>query len=163
MKLPRRLLSLLTLCLVALVSLGAGGRRGPAFVDQDGDGFNDLAPDTDRDGIPDCVDPDQTRLRVGTPRRGPGGQGTPWRAGAVRPDSLARDSLLYRGWYDSRARQGWGPAWQWQHAGQGGAGWQDPLAPCPQGGRFLNDPNGRNGSGGGNGGGNGGGHGPGGH
>jgi len=32
---------------------GVGG-----FVDEDGDGFNDLLPDTDGDGIPDALDPD---------------------------------------------------------------------------------------------------------
>jgi len=32
---------------------GAGG-----FLDEDGDGFNDLLPDTDGDGIPDALDPD---------------------------------------------------------------------------------------------------------
>ncbi len=29
-----------------------------AFLDEDGDGFNDLAPDQDGDGIPDRLDPD---------------------------------------------------------------------------------------------------------
>ena len=28
------------------------------FVDEDGDGFNDLLPDSDGDGIPDMIDPD---------------------------------------------------------------------------------------------------------
>ncbi len=29
-----------------------------SFIDEDGDGFNDLAPDQDGDGIPDRLDPD---------------------------------------------------------------------------------------------------------
>jgi len=28
------------------------------FIDEDGDGFNDLLPDSDGDGIPDLIDPD---------------------------------------------------------------------------------------------------------
>ncbi len=31
------------------------------FVDDDGDGFNDLAPDHDNDGIPNGLDPDYNR------------------------------------------------------------------------------------------------------
>ena len=31
------------------------------FVDEDGDGFNDLAPDDDGDGIPNGLDPDYVR------------------------------------------------------------------------------------------------------
>jgi hypothetical protein len=33
--------------------MGVGG-----FVDEDGDGFNDLLPDSDGDGVPDAIDPD---------------------------------------------------------------------------------------------------------
>lgn len=32
--------------------------HGPGFVDKNGDGFNDNAPDHDGDGIPNGVDPD---------------------------------------------------------------------------------------------------------
>jgi len=35
--------------------------HGPGFVDQDGDGYNDNAPDHDNDGIPNGQDPDWTR------------------------------------------------------------------------------------------------------
>lgn len=31
---------------------------GRHFVDKNGDGFNDNAPDHDGDGIPNCIDPD---------------------------------------------------------------------------------------------------------
>lgn len=31
---------------------------GKHFVDKNGDGYNDNAPDTDGDGIPNCLDPD---------------------------------------------------------------------------------------------------------
>jgi len=33
-------------------------KHGPRFVDKDGDGFNDNAPDHDGDGIPNGLDPD---------------------------------------------------------------------------------------------------------
>lgn len=33
-------------------------KHGPKFVDEDGDGFNDNAPDHDGDGIPNGLDPD---------------------------------------------------------------------------------------------------------
>ncbi len=33
-------------------------KHGPRFVDEDGDGFNDNAPDHDGDGIPNGLDPD---------------------------------------------------------------------------------------------------------
>lgn len=36
------------------------------FVDEDGDGFNDLAPDADGDGIPNGLDPDYVRPEDGT-------------------------------------------------------------------------------------------------
>lgn len=36
------------------------------FEDTDGDGFNDLAPDADNDGIPNGQDPDYTRPQDGT-------------------------------------------------------------------------------------------------
>ena len=35
------------------------------FVDEDGDGINDLARDSDNDGIPNCLDPDWVRPRDG--------------------------------------------------------------------------------------------------
>lgn len=42
-------------------------KHGPGFVDKNGDGYNDYAPDHDGDGIPNGVDPDYTgpRLRGG--------------------------------------------------------------------------------------------------
>ncbi|MBC8423085.1 hypothetical protein H8E07_03085 [bacterium] len=36
------------------------------FIDEDGDGFNDLAPDADGDGIPNGLDPDYVRPGDGT-------------------------------------------------------------------------------------------------
>ena len=36
------------------------GEHGPGFVDENGDGYNDNAPDHDGDGIPNGLDPDYT-------------------------------------------------------------------------------------------------------
>jgi len=36
------------------------------FIDEDGDGFNDLAPDADGDGIPNGLDPDYVKPGDGT-------------------------------------------------------------------------------------------------
>jgi hypothetical protein len=36
------------------------------FIDEDCDGFNDLARDADNDGIPNCQDPDWVRPRDGS-------------------------------------------------------------------------------------------------
>lgn len=41
---------------------GIGNGNGVCqFIDEDGDGFNDLAPDADGDGIPNGLDPDYVR------------------------------------------------------------------------------------------------------
>ncbi len=46
---------------------GAGNGNGVCqFIDEDGDGFNDLAPDADGDGIPNGLDPDYVRPEDGT-------------------------------------------------------------------------------------------------
>ena len=52
--------------------LGTEGQRGVGFVDADGDGYNDNAPDADGDGIPNGMDPDYkgSQARKGNPYRG---------------------------------------------------------------------------------------------
>ncbi len=44
---------------------GAGGNGPGEFIDEDGDGFNDLAPDDDGDGIPNYADEDYVRPEDG--------------------------------------------------------------------------------------------------
>ncbi|MCB2198718.1 hypothetical protein KQI63_04890 [bacterium] len=52
-------------------------QHGPRFVDENGDGFNDLAPDHDGDGIPNGQDADYTKPQdgSGTQQGIRGGQG----------------------------------------------------------------------------------------
>lgn len=69
--------TLATLAIVALVALGTPapalaqghGFNVGGFVDDDGDGYNDLAPDADGDGIPNGLDPDYVRPLDGTGQR----------------------------------------------------------------------------------------------
>ncbi len=42
------------------------GVHGLGFIDEDGDGFNDNAPDSDNDGIPNGIDPDYVPLNNGS-------------------------------------------------------------------------------------------------
>lgn len=70
------ILILLAVVLTALLAAGAsaqdngsGDRNGAGlcrFIDEDGDGFNDLAPDADGDGIPNGLDPDYVKPEDGT-------------------------------------------------------------------------------------------------
>lgn len=72
------------------------------FVDLDGDGFNDLLPDLDRDGIPDEIDPTI---------REPGG---PWRAAWFRsmPDSVRSDTVRFKNWMQkTHPKIAWRQAW----------------------------------------------------
>ncbi|MBU0741893.1 hypothetical protein KKG45_14375 [bacterium] len=74
----KRNLSLLTLlaaiALMATAASAQGFGPGPGdgicnFIDEDGDGYNDLAPDADGDGIPNGVDPDYVSPMDGTGNR----------------------------------------------------------------------------------------------
>jgi len=48
-------------------------QHGPNFIDENGDGFNDLAPDDDSDGIPNGQDADYVRPQDGSgPKNGQG-------------------------------------------------------------------------------------------
>ena len=70
-------LTLVTLAIVALVALNAPapamaqdlGFTVGGFVDENGDGYNDLAPDADGDGIPNGLDSDYVRPLDGTGER----------------------------------------------------------------------------------------------
>lgn len=48
------------------VAMPGNGNGVCQFIDEDGDGFNDLAPDDDGDGIPNGLDPDYVRPEDGT-------------------------------------------------------------------------------------------------
>lgn len=45
---------------------GTEGNGECRFIDEDGDGFNDLAPDADGDGIPNGLDPDYVKPEDGS-------------------------------------------------------------------------------------------------
>ena len=65
------LLALLAIILMAAAvnaqGFGPGTGDGTCnFIDEDGDGFNDLAPDADGDGIPNGMDPDYVRPEDGS-------------------------------------------------------------------------------------------------
>lgn len=50
-------------------------RNRTAFVDENGDGINDLARDADGDGIPNCQDPDWSRPLDGSGYKAQAGKG----------------------------------------------------------------------------------------
>lgn len=62
--------AILVLMLAAMASaqdFGPGQGNGVCqFIDEDGDGFNDLAPDADGDGIPNGMDEDYVRPEDGS-------------------------------------------------------------------------------------------------
>jgi len=71
----RTTLTTLMVLFIALVAVAASAQDsfGPGqgngvcqFIDEDGDGFNDLAPDADGDGIPNGLDEDYVRPEDGT-------------------------------------------------------------------------------------------------
>lgn len=70
----RNLITLMaTILVLGLASMAAAQDFGPGqgngvcqFIDEDGDGFNDLAPDADGDGIPNGMDEDYVRPQDGT-------------------------------------------------------------------------------------------------
>jgi hypothetical protein len=68
-----RTIFLAALCMLLMVGVAAAQGFGPGigngvcgFIDEDGDGFNDLAPDADGDGIPNGLDPDYEKPADGT-------------------------------------------------------------------------------------------------
>jgi len=48
---------------------GQGKQHGIHFIDEDGDGYNDNAPDHDGDGIPNGLDPDWQKEKKGKRNR----------------------------------------------------------------------------------------------
>ena len=104
------------------------------FVDRDGDGLNDLAPDCDRDGIPDGIDSDI---------RGGRWQGRKqWAMFRTMPDSAGTDSLRFRNWWQQSGHPPpWTDAWRrWRNMNErrhpGGGPFWHPGNPTPYDPRF---------------------------
>lgn len=67
---------ILAALLIAFLAVGANAQDAESahdngggvcrFIDEDGDGFNDLAPDADGDGIPNGLDPDYEKPEDGS-------------------------------------------------------------------------------------------------
>lgn len=69
-------LSILALALAVVALFGVNstvhaqtGVHGAGFVDENGDGYNDNAPDADGDGIPNGMDPDYSPLNPDNSKR----------------------------------------------------------------------------------------------
>ena len=74
-KLSAILMASVAVAVVAVAAQAAPGENGnghrvAVFIDENGDGFNDLAPDADGDGIPNGLDPDWRRSKAHRVRRG---------------------------------------------------------------------------------------------
>lgn len=59
-------LSLFAVASPVYAQVGEWGNGPGVFIDEDGDGFNDLAPDADGDGIPNYADEDFVRPQDGS-------------------------------------------------------------------------------------------------
>lgn len=92
------------------------------FIDENGDGINDLARDADNDGIPNCVDPDWVRPQDGT--------GYMNRFGYKNQHAHQNAGQLNGGCNNYN----YNFAHQWQNGGSGsdGSGNGDPTNPDPQ-------------------------------
>ena len=71
-------------------------QHGPNFVDLDGDGFNDNAPDFDQDGIPNGMDSDWSRQRDGKGRGQRDSSGNNYRRGNRYGDDATGQMLRQR-------------------------------------------------------------------
>ncbi|MEZ4650206.1 MAG: hypothetical protein R3E97_15770 [Candidatus Eisenbacteria bacterium] len=96
-KLSVMLAAVLALAVVsAVVMAGPNGsgkvHRATNYVDANGDGYNDLAPDADGDGIPNGADADYVRSRDGSgPSVAASCSNRSGRSGNRNGDSLARN------------------------------------------------------------------------
>jgi hypothetical protein len=88
----------------------------PGFIDLNNDGINDNAPDSDNDGIPNCIDSDYKK-RGKNRRRGHGNAGIRWSKFYAMPDSVSKDSSSFETWWISQNPDtNWRYAWeQWQN------------------------------------------------
>ncbi len=105
-------LTLTAIAILALVALTAPasaqtyGHRVGGFLDENGDGFNDLAPDADGDGIPNGLDPDYA----------PPADGSGYQFGPGDGGQCPEVGFIYRFWYK------WQYMWQRLTGGPNGYG-----------------------------------------
>lgn len=126
-------LTITILSIVALMAFGApagaqtdeqpgNGYRVGGFLDEDGDGFNDLAPDADGDGIPNGLDPDFEPVGDGSGQRWGEGDGVCDRDGGFQAGPGAMGAGGGFGGEGPGSGSGFGPGAGDGTAGGGGGG-----------------------------------------
>ncbi len=105
--------SLMAAVAMAQTDPGNGNGNGVCgFVDENGDGFNDLAPDADGDGIPNGLDPDYVKPADGTGQHhgGQTGQANQWDRYARLMRQFAGEGMMVRSQGEGgHAGQSFGP------------------------------------------------------
>ncbi len=116
----------------------------PRFIDRNGDGFNDLAPDLDGDGVPDALDPDF--LGTGDPLDEQSPQFR-WAWYRAIPDSIKTDSVQFQLWWDENGLPiEWELVWEFlreireEYGVDGRPRWWDYNGFDPRRRPFRNDP-----------------------
>ena len=121
MKTRLALIALAILAMMAFGSLASAQSYGygvGGFVDENGDGFNDLAPDADGDGIPNGLDPDYVPPADGSGAGFGPGEGDCTRTGTENPDGfMYRLKAMWQSM--SGSAYGYGPG---DGTGNGGTG-----------------------------------------
>lgn len=113
------------------------GEHGPGFVDENGDGYNDNAPDHDGDGIPNGLDPDYTGAKN---RSGKGAKGFVDANG----DGINDNIQAARNGKGKSGKSGYGPG---DGSGKKGIGPKDGTGNGPKtGGCDSTGPKGKKGS-----------------
>ncbi len=108
---------------------GSFGNGVGGFLDENGDGYNDLAPDADGDGIPNGLDPDYAPPMDGTGNRLDAGTGAGGEDGFMYRESYKWKHLL-------TTQAGFGPG---DGTGNGGTGPGDGTGFGPGDGTGFGD------------------------
>ena len=133
----RYLITLMTvISMLMLTSLAMAQDFGPGqgngvcqFIDEDGDGFNDLAPDADGDGIPNGMDEDYVRPEDG--------EGNMYRYGQAEDFNGHMGEFANGQGQGEGVGQGYGPGDGTGHSGMGpgdGTGFGPGTGDCQEDG-----------------------------